>query len=259
MKYTLVLITALLFASFSSFAQEETKKVIIIKKVKDDNGKVTTEKIKADGKEADELLKELKKDGALDGIDIDVEIEKAKKESKKGEKKIVKSTTEDIRIEKSIVNGEESTTYTITTNNGGNKEVMVWAGEGEMPAEMAKKIKEHEMEQIDAGDGEHMIFIGDDGKTEVLKEVRIEVASPNKVSLGVMIDDTEGVVINEVVGESAAEKAGLKSGDIILKIDNDYTFNLDMLMKALSKFDKGDGCKVRCIRDGKEVNFDVRF
>lgn len=255
MKYTLILILAMLFSSFSSFAQEETKKVIIIKKVKDENGKVTTEETKASGVDADKLLEELKKDGTLDGIDIEIEIEKAIQDSKKKSK----MTSEDIKIEKTMVDGKEATTYTITTNDGSNKEVMVWAGEGEMPAEMAEKIKKHNMHELKTEGGEEMLFIGDNDTVEVHKEVRIEMASPNKVSLGILVNDDQGVTVERVIEESVAEKAGLKSGDIILKINDSYTFNVEMLMTALSTFDKGDDCNVRFIREGKEKSVDVKF
>ena len=245
----------MLFSSFSSFAQEETKKVIIIKKVKDENGKVTTEKTKASGVDADKLLEELKKDGTLDGIDIEIEIEKAIQDSKKKSK----TTSEDIKIEKTMVDGKEATTYTITTNDGGNKEVMVWAGEGEMPAEMAAKIKKHKMHKFKTEEGEEMIFIGDNEDVQIHEEVRIEIASPNKVSLGIMVNDDQGVTVEKIVEDSVAEKAGLESGDIILKINDSYTFNVEMLMTALSAFDKGDDCNVRFIREGKEKSVDVKF
>lgn len=252
MKYTLILIMTMLFSSFSSFAQEETKKVIIIKKVKDENGKVTTEKTKASGVAADKLLEELKKDGTLDGIDIEIEIEKAIQDSKKKSK----TTTEDIKIEKTMVDGKEATTYTITTNDGGNKKVMVWAGEGEMPVEMAEKIKKHKFK---TEEGEEMIFIGDNEDVQIHEEVRIEIESPNKVSLGIMVNDDQGVTVEKIVEDSVAEKAGLESGDIILKINDSYTFNVQMLMTALSAFDKGDDCNVRFIREGKEKSVDVKF
>jgi membrane-associated protease RseP (regulator of RpoE activity) len=259
MKNTLFLIIGFFLISLTSFSQEETKKVIIIKKVKDDSGKISTEKKEASGIEADKLIEELKKDGTLDGIDIEVEIEKAIEESKKGTKSTTVTSSEDIKVEKTMVDGKEATTYTITTNEGGNKEVMVWAGEGELPAEMAKKIKENKMKEINTEGGQEMIFIGDDGSTEVMKEIRVEVSSPNKVSLGVMINDDQGVTVEEVVNESAAKKAEIEPGDIILKIDDAYTFNSNMLIKALSKFDIGDKCKITYIRNGEEKTVDVSF
>ena len=257
MKYTLVLILAMLFASFSSYSQENTKKVVIIKKMKDENGKVTTEKVKATGADADKLIEEMKKDGTLEGIDIEMEIEKAMEGGKNETKSISKTTSEDIKIEKSVVNGKEEVTYTITTNDGGNKQVMVWSGDGEMPAEMAEKIKNHKMQESETED--ENIFILDGDVTEVHKEIKIKIESPNKVTLGVMINDDQGVTIENVVENSVAEKAGLMSGDVILQINNDYTFNVDMLLQALSQFDKGDKCKVKYIRDGKEKTVDVKF
>jgi hypothetical protein len=259
MKHTLIFIIGFFLISLTSFSQEETKKVVIIKKVKDDNGKISTEKKEASGIEADKLIEELKKDGTLDGIDIEVEIEKAIEENKKGTKSTTVTSSEDIKIEKTMVDGKEATTYTITTNEGGNKEVMVWTGEGEMPAEMAEKIKKNKMKEIKTEEGQEMIFISDDGSTQVMKEVRVEVSSPNKVSLGVMINNNQGVTVEQVVKESAAEKAKIKPGDIILKIDNEYTFNVNMLMKSLSKFDIGDECKITYIRNGKEKSVNVRF
>lgn len=258
MKYTLVLLLAMLFASFSSYAQEEAKKVIIIKKVKDENGKVSTEKVKASGPEADKLIEEMKKDGTLDGIDIEMEIEKAIQEEKSS-KSISKTMTEDVQIEKRVVNGKETTKYTITTNDNGKKEVMVWEGEGEMPADMVAKIEKHEIRQIKNEDGEEMIFINEDDDTEMHTEVEIEIDNPNKVTLGVIINEDKGVTIEEIVKESIAEKAGLKPGDVILKVDNDYTFNIEMLLSALGKYEKGDDCEIRYIRNGKEKTVDVKF
>ena len=228
MKYTLILILAMSFISFSSFSQEETKKVVIIKKMKDENGKVTTEKVKATGAEADKLIEEMKKDGTLEGIDIEmkIEIKKAMEGDNKSTKTITKTKSEDIKIEKKIVNGKEATTFTITTNDGGNKEVMVWTGDGEMPVEMAEKIKKHKIHEINTEDGQEMIFIRDADVTEVQKEVRIEVESPNKVTLGIMISDDQGVTIDDVVEGSVAQKVGLKSGDVILQINNDYSNKL---------------------------------
>lgn len=262
MKFVVSIMLVMGFLSISTIsAQEETKKVIIIKKVKDDNGKVTTKKVEASGKEADSLLKEMKEDGTLEGIDIDMEIEKAKATGK-GQKRIVKSTTEDISIEKTINDGEESVTYKITSDNDGEKKVMIWNGDGKMPEEMAKKIEKHKMHQFKTEDGKEMIFIAEtdaDEKMEKEEEIQVFSYNPNKVTLGVMINDDQGVVIDEIVEGSVAEQSGLKVGDTILKIDDNYTFNIDMLLSALSKYDKQDKCKVTYIRNGKEKKVKVTF
>ena len=312
MKYFLTLLLCLGFLMSSDMnAQEETKKVVVIKKVKDADGKTTTERKEASGAEADEMIKKMKEDGTLEGIDIDVEIEKAKKA--KGDKKSIQKK---IRIEKSIEESDEKKVYKIVTEEGGEKKVMKWTGDGEMPEEMKKHFKDEdvnvwvqkksdekenieiiieddgekkvmfwdgtgempaEMEKhikhIDikkSGDGEHMtitVETDDDGEHteihemhEVEKIVRMKKASPNKVTLGVMIeDDSRGVVVSDIVEGSVAEKSGMKAGDTILKVDDTYVFNTDMLLKALSTFDKGDTAKITYLRDGKEKKVKAKF
>jgi S1-C subfamily serine protease len=52
-----------------------------------------------------------------------------------------------------------------------------------------------------------------------------EKPNTNKASLGVMIDDTDdGVVITDMIDGSAAGAAGLRRGDVLLKINDKYIF-----------------------------------
>ncbi len=274
MKYIFTIIICLGFLSISSsFGQEETKKVVIVKKIVDDNGKTTTERKEASDKEADELIKKLKEDGSMEGIDIDREIEKA---MKSGSSK--KKTSEDITIEKSIENGKEITTYKIVTEENGEKKVMVWKGDGEMPAEMAEKLKNVEIKTNDINDGKEMrIRIETEGHDDeygeeyhedteihethtIEKRIVVKHKNENKVTLGIKIeDDSEGVVVSEVISNSVAQKSGLKSGDTILKIEDTYVFNTKMLLKTLSQFATGDKIKVTYLRNGKEQKTDAEF
>ena len=60
MKYLLALLFCLGFMStINSYGQEKTKKVVIVKKTVDKNGKTVTERKEASGVEADILIKEL--------------------------------------------------------------------------------------------------------------------------------------------------------------------------------------------------------
>ncbi len=265
MKYIFTLFLCLGFFSMSnSFGQEKSKKVVIVKKMIDDNGKTTMERKEASGAEADALIKELKEDGSLEGIDIEVEVEQ---EIKSGSSK--KETLEDITIEKSIENGKEMTTYKIVTEKDGEKKVMVWKGDGEMPAEMEEILENVEIKTSTINDGKEMKITIDaegDEDTEIHethtieKRIVVKRQNDNKVSLGIMIeDDAEGVVASDIVEDSAAKRAGLKSGDTILKINDTYVFNTNMLLKVLADFDKGDKVKVTYLRDGKEKTTDVRF
>ena len=75
----------------------------------------------------------------------------------------------------------------------------------------------------------------------------------NKVSLGVMIENTDsGVVVTDIVPGSAAESAGLRRGDTILKINDKYIFTINGLLEALNPFNPDEKVKIKYIREGKE-------
>jgi serine protease Do len=75
----------------------------------------------------------------------------------------------------------------------------------------------------------------------------------NKAVLGVMSEKTEkGARIVEVSKESAAEKAGLKNGDIITKVGDKIIADSDALYEAIGKYNPGDKVSISYLRDGKE-------
>jgi serine protease Do len=75
----------------------------------------------------------------------------------------------------------------------------------------------------------------------------------NKAFLGVMTKEGDsGAEITEVTKESAAEKAGLKEGDVITKINDDKITDADNLYKAIGKYKPNDKVNVTYKRDGKE-------
>lgn len=267
MRYVITLLFCLgIFATTSSFAQEETKKVVVVKKVIDKDGKETTKREEATGKDAEALLKKMKEEGKLEGVDIEVEIAKAKKEGSSE-----KSISKDISVQKKIVNGKEVSTYTITTQEGGKRKVMVWEeGDGEMPEEMAKIMKDVEVKMEKYGEKQEMTITIDTDEsseneemheTHVTEEIIIaKRAKTNKVSLGVMIaDDSKGVVVEHVMDDSSAQIAGIQDGDTILKINQTYIFNTDMLLEALQEFDKGDDINITFLRGGEEKTTSAKF
>jgi S1-C subfamily serine protease len=56
---------------------------------------------------------------------------------------------------------------------------------------------------------------------------------------------------------SPSEKAGLKGGDVIIKLGDSKVGNLDDFDSALRKFKGGDKAVVVVKRDGKEVTLTV--
>jgi len=83
-----------------------------------------------------------------------------------------------------------------------------------------------------------------------------------KVSLGIMPDyafNGIGVRADGISDGKAAQKAGIKAGDVIIQL-NDYTFtDLQTYMQALNKFNKGDAAKVKVKRGNEVLVFDIVF
>lgn len=76
----------------------------------------------------------------------------------------------------------------------------------------------------------------------------------NKAVLGVMSEKADkGARIVEVSKESAADKAGLKTGDIITKVGDKNIADSDALYEAIGKYNPGDKVSISYLRDGKEL------
>ena len=76
-----------------------------------------------------------------------------------------------------------------------------------------------------------------------------------KVTLGVMPDYSfsgKGLRLDGVTDGKPAANAGLKAGDIVIKIGEYEIGDIQQYMKALGKFNKGESTDVEVLR-GKEV------
>jgi len=75
----------------------------------------------------------------------------------------------------------------------------------------------------------------------------------NRAMLGVTTEEAEnGVEIQTITKESAAEKAGLKKGDIIKKIDDKKIESPDDLSETIQDHKPGDKVTITFLRDKKE-------
>ena len=82
------------------------------------------------------------------------------------------------------------------------------------------------------------------------------------VSLGVMPDYTysgSGVHIDGVIAGRIADKAGIKTGDVIIKVGDFGLTDVNEYMTALSKFKKGDSTTVTIRRGKEELVFNIVF
>jgi S1-C subfamily serine protease len=95
----------------------------------------------------------------------------------------------------------------------------------------------------------------------VAKDISSQLINNGKVSrasLDVYVGNTQnGVIIAEVVSGGAAEKAGLKANDVIIKYNNDDILNVSDLTGLLNKAVPGEKVKITVIRNKIELTFDV--
>lgn len=71
------------------------------------------------------------------------------------------------------------------------------------------------------------------------------------------IKDQSGIYIGEVITGGAAEKAGVKKGDVIKSINGKEVKTAPEFQEQLVKYNPGNTVKITTSRDGKEKSFDV--
>lgn len=68
---------------------------------------------------------------------------------------------------------------------------------------------------------------------------------------------SEGALVSEVVENSAASKAGIQAGDIIIAIDDNKVSSFTDLSKYLDSYKVGDTVKITVTRDNQLKNFEL--
>ena len=71
------------------------------------------------------------------------------------------------------------------------------------------------------------------------------------------VKDGNGVLVSEVVKDGPAEKAGLKAGDIITKVDEKDIENAGALTMTIRGYEPETKISVSVIRDGKKKNLEA--
>jgi serine protease Do len=89
-----------------------------------------------------------------------------------------------------------------------------------------------------------------------------EYTIPNQRKLGLRIQDLEegeGVKVIDIEKESAAEKAGLQKGDILVSIGGVKVANTDDARQELRPSPSKNGYTIKAKRAGKELTFEVKY
>ena len=95
-----------------------------------------------------------------------------------------------------------------------------------------------------------------------VKRARLGVAMgpvTEKIAEDMKLSSLDGVYINEVSKGGAADKAGIRTGDILLAIDSTVIKSPSALQEKVNSFHPGDKASVKVVRDGKEKVFEVEF
>ena len=94
------------------------------------------------------------------------------------------------------------------------------------------------------------------------REVQTGTSTRFSVSMGIMPDYTfsgSGVRVDGVTSGRPAEKAGIKTGDVIVQLGDFNTSSVETYMQALSKFKKGDKAVVKYKRGNDVKQAEVEF
>ena len=83
----------------------------------------------------------------------------------------------------------------------------------------------------------------------------LEYQAINGIDLGL----EKGVIVLQVLEDSAALKSGLVYGDIILKLDKEEVESMQSLKKMLYDYTKGDEIVLTILRNNKEETINIKF
>ena len=99
-----------------------------------------------------------------------------------------------------------------------------------------------------------------------LEEIRVGITSGNEREIGreggvmgvILGNENErGVLVTEVVPQAAADKSGLRHGDIIQKVDSRSVKKRDQVVNLVSKKDPGDVVTVDVLRKNEPMKFRI--
>jgi Zn-dependent M28 family amino/carboxypeptidase len=131
------------------------------------------------------------------------------------------------------------------------------------PSDDSEKLNYEGMQRISNYIFDIITDLDDNGKLAFRKTKNESEETPRfKVGLGVVPDylfDGKGMRIDGVSEDKPAIKAGLRKGDIIVKLGDSTVVDMMSYMKALSVFEKGSTTKVIVLRKDKNLTFEIKF
>jgi len=134
----------------------------------------------------------------------------------------------------------------VTVREGDGSEPQIVSGQrqaGASPQVMTHRVVGEPLVAALAGGGPRLgVQVRDVGKEDVAK---------------LKLTTQSGVVIDEVMDESAAQKAGVKAGDVVVQFDGEHVRSAMQLTRLVRETAEGRAVKMAVIRDGKRMDLDV--
>lgn len=173
------------------------------------------------------------------------------------------------------VEGDGQFTRQVRQKNAGQKVKIVVLRDGDKKT-LNVELGEREDGNfwLEGGDENVFMFKGDDGEDvhlKMLKDVHKDMAFFEKSDrgfMGVHLDRVEGqmaryfevdggALITEVNEDSPAAEAGLKAGDVIVKVDDQDIDSPEALHKAMAETKAEQEVKIKVVRKGKNKTIKV--
>ena len=137
----------------------------------------------------------------------------------------------------------EKQTITVRKSTGGKPMVVTVEGEpGQDPKVMTHMIQGEPMIAALGGGPRLGIEIRDLGKEDLAK---------------FKLSSQQGVAVEQVTKDSAAEKAGVKAGDVVVQFDGENVRSAAQLTRLVRETVAGRTVKMGVMRDGKRIDLDV--
>ena len=89
--------------------------------------------------------------------------------------------------------------------------------------------------------------------------VSIYNAKDYEAALRVKLNTNKGVIVLSVASGSAADKAGIMAGDILLKVDDKEVTDVNTLKSIMFGYNLGDEATLKINRNGKEMDVKIKF
>ena len=82
--------------------------------------------------------------------------------------------------------------------------------------------------------------------------------APEEIIIGIRGTDTDhGVVVDAVIEDTPAKEAGVKKGDLVLKVDGKTVKSVEEINKIKDGHQKGDTIVLTVYRDGESIKIDI--